>query len=350
MADARPLRILHLVCGEYERGGMQKHVLDLTGAQRAAGDVPALAAHESFRPFVAEGVEFVPVDTTRSRRDASFREEVRAAIARWRPDVVHAHAGKASAVVAAIMPLACASVSTVHGLKRDLRAPARFDRVIAVSEFAARRLPKGKRDVVYNGIDAPPTPAERAPSLAEFFGGDGSEPIAIAVGRLAPVKGFDTAIRAWALLSRGRLLIVGDGPERARLERLVERNALGGRVVFAGSRPDGGALIARAALLVAPSQREGFPYVVAEALHAGVPIVTTTTSGASPLMPPEFLVAPGKPARLAEVVARALTDPAAARVAFTPVFARARTELTLDGMAKGTRRVYLHALGSRPGH
>ncbi|MBX3353240.1 MAG: glycosyltransferase family 4 protein [Phycisphaeraceae bacterium] len=347
MGETAALRVLHLVCGEHERGGMQKHVLDLTAAQRAAGDTPALAAHPSFGEFVAPGVELIPLDTARSRRDASLREDVRAVIARWKPDVVHAHAGKASAVVASLLPLDCATVSTVHGLKRDLRAPARFDRVIAVSEFAARRLPEGRCVVVLNGAD-PARPGSDTPAtLAGFFGGDGgdgNDPIAIAVGRLAPVKGFDTAIRAWARVERGRLLIVGDGPERARLERLVRRHGLGGRVAFAGTRADGGALISRAALLVAPSQREGFPYVVVEALLARVPIVTTTTSGASPMIPGPFLVAPGRPKRLAAAVRRALDDPQGARREFAPVFARASEELTLAGMAKGTRDVYLKAI------
>lgn len=342
MADATALRVLHLVCGPHERGGMQKHVLDLTAAQRAMGDVPGLIAHPTYAGLVAEGVEHLPLDTTRSRRDASFRADIAVLLGRWRPDVVHAHAGKASAIIASLFPLRCAAVATVHGLKRDLRAPARFDRVIAVSEFAGRRLPAHKRAVVYNGIDSMP-PARG--SLSEFFGGRDDEPIAVAVGRLAPVKGFATAVRAWPLVSRGRLLIVGDGPERSRLERLIARLALGDRVALAGSRPDGSALIARSALLVAPSQREGFPYVVAEALHARVPIVTTTTSGASPLMPAEYLVAPGRARRLASVIERALSDPDGARAAFGPVFERARVELTLAGMAKGTREVYIAALG-----
>lgn len=344
MGESQALRVLHLVCGEHERGGMQKHVLDLTAAQCVGGDTPALAAHPSFGDFVAPGVELIPLDTTRGRRDASLREDVRAIIARWKPDIVHAHAGKASAIVASLLPLECASVSTVHGLKRDLRAPSRFDRVIAVSEFAARGLPPEKRAVVLNGADPGQVRPGAARDLAEFFGGDDREPVAIAVGRLAPVKGFGTAVRAWARVPKGRLLIVGEGPERARLERLVDRLGLRGRVVFAGARDDGAALISRAALLVAPSQREGFGYVVVEALHARVPIVTTTTSGASPLIPGGFLVAPGRPKRLAAAVERALADPEGARRAFAPVFARASEELTLAGMAKGTREVYLQAI------
>jgi glycosyltransferase involved in cell wall biosynthesis len=342
----RRLRILHVVCGEYERGGMQKHVLDLTGAQAAMGDVAALLAHPTFGDHVAPGVRLVSMDTERSRRDRAFRAEVSDAIREFAPDVVHAHAGKAAKIVASLMPLSCASIATVHGLKRSLRAPAKFDRVIAVSEFAAKRLPRDKARVVYNGVDVrdyASTPP--GASLASFFDGDESVPVAIAVGRLARVKGFDTAIRAWRLIEDARLLIVGEGPERARLEGLVDRFGLRGRVAFAGARADGASLIARAAMLVAPSHREGFGYVVVEALLARVPVVTTMTSGAAPVLPNDTLVRPRDARSLARVARRTLGDRAGALAAFEPVFARATREFTLEGMVERTRNVYLEAVG-----
>jgi glycosyltransferase involved in cell wall biosynthesis len=335
---------LHFVCGEYERGGMQKHVLDLVASQRADGDEPAIAAHETFRERVPASVEFLPIDTTRSRKDRAFREDLRGLLAAWKPDVVHAHAGKASEVVASLMPLPCASVSTVHGLKRNLRAPASFDRVIAVSEFAARRLPKDRTTIVFNGAMHRATAEGQAVGLGEFFGPSRGEPIAIAVGRLAPVKGFDTAIRAWRSIHRARLLIVGDGPERGRLERMVRKYGLRDRIVFAGERADGAELIGRAAMLVAPSQREGFSYVVVEALLQRVPVVTTRTSGASPFLPDRSLVPPGRPRLLAQAVTRGLDEPDATLAAFSPAFERAAAELTLEGMCRGTRAVYQTAM------
>lgn len=338
------LRVMHAVCGEFERGGMQKHVLDLAGAQAASGDVVALLAHTTFGESVPRGVRLVSIDTTRSRRDRALRNEVDAAIREFAPDVVHAHASKASEVVASLFPLACATVSTVHGLKRSLRAPSRFDRIIAVSEFAARRLPPDRTRVIYNGVEVHhAVDSEDAPSLGSFFDGDESIPVAIAVGRLAPVKGFDTAIRAWRSVERVRLLIVGGGPERARLARLVDRFGLRDRVAFAGVRRDAPAMIARALLLVAPSHREGFGYVVAEALLSETPIVTTLTSGASPVLPQEFLIRPRDERALARVVERVARDRKAAQAVYAPVFARARREFTVDGMVERTRVVYLEA-------
>lgn len=343
MGDAK-IRVMHFVCGEYERGGMQKHVLDLASSQRAAGDEVAIAAHDTFRAHTPAGVEFFPIDTMRNRRDRALREDLRGLLAAWKPGVLHAHAGKASEIAASLMPLPCAGVSTVHGLKNNLRAPARFERVIAVSEFAARRLPPEKTRVVLNGCAMRTGGIATRETLRDFFGGAGDEPIAIAVGRLAPVKGFDTAIRAWREIQHGRLLIVGDGPERGRLERMVDKHRLRGRIVLAGERPDGAELIGQSDLLVAPSQREGFPYVVVEALLQRVPIVTTHTSGAAPVLPESSLVPPGRPRLLAEAIKRSLNEPGATRAAFAPVFERAASELTLEGMTRATRGVYQAAM------
>lgn len=345
MGADRPLRILHFVCGVYERGGLQKHVLDLTAAQVAMGDIVAIIAHESFAPHLAAGVEVIGVDTTRVRIGGGLRREVRKAVDRWGPDVLHAHSGKGAAVAAPLLPLECAAVATVHGLKRSVRAPAKFDRVIAVSRAAARRLPRERTRVVYNGLDvAGARPATDVPALEAFFEG-GAGPIVIAVGRLAPVKGFDTLVRAWRDVPDARLLLVGDGPERRRLERLVDRFGLRGRVVFAGQRADAPALIAQAALLAAPSLREGFSYVMTEAFFDRVPVVTTTTTGAAEVVPPQFLVPPRRPVALAALVRRTLEDLPGARAAFEPVFALAREELTIAGMTQRTRAVYWEAMG-----
>ncbi len=343
MADT-PIRVMHFVCGEYERGGMQKHVLDLASAQRAGGESVALAAHATFREKAPDGVEFLAIDTTRNRRDRSLRDDLRSLIAGWNPDIIHAHAGKAAEIGASLMPLPCASVATVHGLKRDLRAPARFDRVIAVSPFAARRLPAHKTSVVLNGMTPRCGDEPSQSSLGGFFENRSDEPIAIAIGRLAPVKGFATAIRAWRTIDHGRLVIVGDGPERDRLERMIEKFRLRDRIVMAGERADGAELIGRSDLLVAPSQREGFPYVVVEALLQRIPVVTTRTSGAAPYLPQRFIVKPGRPRPLARCVQDALSDLDTATRAFEPVFSRAARELTLEGMARATRAVYVSAL------
>jgi glycosyltransferase involved in cell wall biosynthesis len=108
---------------------------------------------------------------------------------------------------------------------------------------------------------------------------------AAAVGSLIPVKRFDLFLRALALARRsvGVLggLILGDGPERARLEALARDLGLTpDGVTFLGRREDVPELLAGSDILVLTSDHEGFPNVVLEGMAAGLPIVTTPAGDA----------------------------------------------------------------------
>lgn len=109
--------------------------------------------------------------------------------------------------------------------------------------------------------------------------GDASarEQIVLGVGRLTKIKRFDLLVRAWAELGAARagwrLRILGDGPERAGLERLIKELALADDVALAGTRADMAHEYDRTALLCHPAEFEGFGLVVGEALAHGVPAV-----------------------------------------------------------------------------
>jgi len=112
----------------------------------------------------------------------------------------------------------------------------------------------------------------------EGMPGPAGRPYILAMGRLAPQKGFDTLIRAFAR-SRARhafdLLIAGEGGERAALERLVARQDLDGRVHLPGFSDDPLALHRGCAFFVLSSRYEGFPNVLLEAMACGKAVVTT---------------------------------------------------------------------------
>lgn len=109
-------------------------------------------------------------------------------------------------------------------------------------------------------------------------------PIILAVGRLVAEKGFDLLIDAFALIARrtdARLVILGEGPDRARLERLIERHALGERIHLPGYVADTRAWLDRARLCVLPSRFEGYPAVLVEAFAAGRPAIATACTPAA---------------------------------------------------------------------
>ncbi|MER6951229.1 glycosyltransferase [Nonomuraea sp. NPDC000554] len=99
----------------------------------------------------------------------------------------------------------------------------------------------------------------------------------IAIGRLTKVKGFDLLLRAWQLVSAAHpgwtLRIVGSGPERARLLKLVGELGLACSVELPGPSRDVGAELDDASIFVLSSRREGFPMTILESLSKGVPVV-----------------------------------------------------------------------------
>jgi phosphatidylinositol alpha-1,6-mannosyltransferase len=155
-------------------------------------------------------------------------------------------------------------------------------------------------------------------------------PVVVCVSRMVPRKGQDTLIRAWPqVLARARgapaLLLVGDGPYRAQLERLARRAGIAGSVVFTGPVPgadlpayyDAGNVFAmpcrtrRGGLDV-----EGLGIVYLEASASGLPVVGGDSGGApDAILPGETgYVVPGRdPAAVADRIAGLLADPAGAR-------------------------------------
>ena len=108
--------------------------------------------------------------------------------------------------------------------------------------------------------------------------------IVLAAGRLVPEKGFDLLIEAIAGLPDAMLVVLGEGPDRLRLEQLAERLAVSDRVSLPGYVTGTRDWLDRARLFVLPSRFEGFPAVLVEALAAGRPVVATACTPAIALI------------------------------------------------------------------
>jgi glycosyltransferase involved in cell wall biosynthesis len=107
--------------------------------------------------------------------------------------------------------------------------------------------------------------------------------VAVFVGRLAKEKGLDAFVDAWPIVRRdrpeARLVLVGDGPERAGLAAQVESLGLQGHVTFAGTSTDPSSYLRAADLFVLPSREEGMSIALLEAMALGVPLVASAIPG-----------------------------------------------------------------------
>lgn len=104
-----------------------------------------------------------------------------------------------------------------------------------------------------------------------------TEKLILAIGRLQPQKGFDLLIWAVSLVAKEfpdwKLVIVGEGPERANLENLINRLGLVNNITLVGQVQDLSDLLCNATMFVLSSRFEGFPNVLCEAMAAGLPVI-----------------------------------------------------------------------------
>lgn len=187
----------------------------------------------------------------------------------------------------------------------------RADAVIVPSRYLGRTLaawgvPQEKIVPIYNAVETPSV----APSVLPLS----TEIKLVTVGRLIALKRIDQLIHALADCPAAGLVIVGDGPERNRLENLVHDLALDERVFFAGqrARADTLALMAACDLLVLNSSHEGFPHVALEAMSLGLPVVATAVGGTPELIRDGengVLLSPQPNGALSETLSRLLCAP-----------------------------------------
>jgi glycosyltransferase involved in cell wall biosynthesis len=209
--------------------------------------------------------------------------------------------------------------------------------------------------VIENGIDVRrfELPAERRATARAALGLPADAWVIGSVGRLAPEKDHQFLVRASAALlgDKGRLLIVGLGPERRAIEAEAAARAVTPWVSLPGARDDIPEVLAALDLFVLSSRMEGMPLVVLEAMAAGVPVVATAVGGLPKLIQDGetgFLCPPGEEAALRETLASLRRDPARARAAATK--ARAQTVARNSSQRMVERYLELYQrLGAAPG-
>jgi glycosyltransferase involved in cell wall biosynthesis len=245
-----------------ERAGQEQLVVIRRDAERAA----------TLRQGGVEPLE-LPFS---GRLDLATRLGLRRAVARFRPQVVLTWMNRAT--------MLCPRGDFVHvarlGGYYELKYYRRCNHLIAntrdIAEYlAAGGWPRERVRYLPNFVAAAKAnPVPRA-SLATPL----DAPLALALGRLHPNKGFDMLLAALAQAPAVYLWLAGEGELGQTLERQARSLGVAERVRFLGWRDDTAALLAAADFLVCPSRHEPLGNVVIEAWAAGVPVVATASEG-----------------------------------------------------------------------
>jgi len=360
------LRILHSVLsgGFY---GSERYCIDLAMAQARTGhDVVVLvqdrqstcaqqflrlkAEAESAAPFAgALRIHILPrVLPAWLHRVAAWR-----LLRRFAPDIVHTHLNPAARRVGRVAErLGIPHIATLL-IHYNEREHASCDGLVAVTQAQRNALPekvRAKTAAVWLALPAGADAAiARVPQAAidalrrQWRAGDDNVVFG-SVGRLTPAKGMDVLIRAFkdAFPDRARgvrLVLVGDGDDRAMLEQLAGGDE---RIVFAGHHADMAPIYRAFDVFVSAARFEPFGLAIVEAMAAGCRLIVTRTDGPSEfLTDPRVLWAdPGRSDQLA-------TQLAAAAPAGRARWSYDLSKLTVDRFAAEIEAFYRKILSTR---
>lgn len=272
---------------------------------------------------------------TGSKFDLKSLKELRDIVARNGVDVICSHGFKSdfySYVLKKVHPLK--NVSFVRGdtsenLKvylytlLDKRLIRTFCHIVTLSEAQKRKvlrlgIPESRVTIVSNAIDVVALSDAASVGKGDLTMVDElveTTPYVVTVGRLSPEKGHRFIVEAMGKIAERRpdlrLVIIGEGQERGRLEAQIRRLGIADRVIMPGFSRTAPYYIRKAAALVNPSLSEGMPNVVLEARALKVPVVATNVGGVEEIIPEGqggLLVPPSDPGALAAAILRLLRD------------------------------------------
>ena len=363
VAPTGPVRVLFVV-PDLRFGGAERHVATLAPAldpRRVVASVVCIGEEGGLFPgLLATGV---PTRALRLHRNpvAALLALMRIMRAE-RPDVVVTRGYSAECLgrVAAVLTRVPRCVIWVHNCGDVVprgRVRTVVDRILAPVTDAYYAVANGQRpyitgelgypddriEVIYNGVDPaaiPLAPGRRDPAAAavaaEFGIGDDT-PVVGVVAVLRPEKDHANLLRAMRLVldevPDARLLVIGDGEERARTEALADLLGIAGSVVFTGSRSDVPTLLSVVDVVALASYTvECFPMALLEAMAAGVPTVATAVGGVPEMVADSvtgYVVEPRDPRAMASALVKVLRDRDAASMMGAAARKRVEERFTL---------------------
>jgi glycosyltransferase involved in cell wall biosynthesis len=363
----RRLTVLHLNTERGWRGG-ENQTLQLVRGLRGRGHTALLACQKGGRLEERARSEGVPCEALSMRGDldllAAFR--LRRLFSESSPDVVHYHTSHAASLgtlagLCGQAPPAVLTKRTSFPLGGSPLSLAKYtwrvQQVVAVSAqvrdlLVREGVPSERVSVVHSGVELERFRSlGRSGDLRARLGWTEEQFVLGNVAHLAAHKGHAVLIEALARLRRrlppARLLLVGDGEERAALEARAQALGQAEAIHFAGFQSDVAPWIAAMDLFVLPSlSGEGSPGAVKEAMAAGVPVLCSDVQGI------REIIRDGDNGRIVplddpEALARAALDLALSPAARAALAERGRADserYSMDGMVEAMERIYFRML------
>lgn len=298
------------------------------------------------------------------RMGLSTLRAVRRHLVESAPDLVHAHLPMTGILARILSPAPV--VYTEHNVASSYRSPTRQlnrltyrrnARTIAVSEAVAEAVSRYARPItIPNGVSVAVSEADRLRVRAEM-GIDPTTVLIAHVGNIRPHKGHQNLIEATGILKEtvASFLVVSIGGEKNpgdldRIRSEAEQRGLAESFRALGRREDALAFLAAADLVANPSDHEGLPLAVLEAMSLGTPVVATAVGGVPSVIESGvngILVPPGDPIALASGLSALARDPERRLRLGNQAREDATSKHGLEAMVRAVEAVYLDVITSQ---
>ena len=322
-------KLLYVVT-QGEWGGAQRYIFDLaTNIPKNQFSISVALGSEGSGELKTKLTENnIPVITIKNLirninpiKDIKTFIELFRLIKKEKPDIIHLNSSKAGILgsIAARFAKTPNIIYTAHGwvfneplpyfkktlyyilekftanFKSKIICVSDYDRKVAIEKNIAK---PEKLIAIHNGIDVKKlhfySKAEARSILSKYIGKSIEEKTEIigTIGNLYKTKGHTLLIKAAEQIPDKIFIIIGDGPERKNLESIISNLNLKKRVFIAGYIDDAHRFLKGFDLFILPSLKEGFPYIILEAIAAKIPIIASGVGGIPEILPESHCISP----------------------------------------------------------
>ncbi len=373
-AGSGKVKILHVI-DSLGVGGMERVVIDLANGLDPAKfrqTVCCLSRKGEAAQFLAGHIRCIDLGKG-DQADRLMPLKIARLIRQEKPDIIHSQSW--SGIDTAIARLISGRVHLVHSehgrnfpyldsepFARRFARRALYhlaDAVFAISNEVRNHycretgFPFERMSVIPNGIDMRRIDEAQASGAREEFGIASDDFVIGTVARLDATKDTITLARAFARLFQShhnpklKLLVVGDGSERAGLEAFAAKQGLSSSLIFTGLRHDVPRLYKAMNVFALSSLSEGMPVTVLEAMAARLPVVATKVGALSELVDEGltgFLVEPKEPEAMAEKLTKFMDNPELGRSFGVQARRKVEREFNIDLMLRRYAELYTSVL------
>ncbi len=322
-------------------GGLEKHYIELANHLCKYINITALA-HYSYHKYLSKNINCIDPQLSNSRYNPFNYIKLYYIFKKNNFPIIHSQANKATYITSKLKKFFPKNkfIATIHNRKKRIDYFNKMDYVIGVSNFVTNQIKNTNKITIYNGIDTEKINHAKKIDLYKEFDIKNNYPILTGVGRFVKAKGFSNLILSIKDLNVN-LLLVGDGPLKEELYKMVKQYKIKDKVFLTGYRDDALNIIKSSKAVIISSYNEGFSYVFAESLMLETPLISTNVADIKKFIPPNMICETNNTKDLKKTIQKFLEEP---NQNLNKYYNLAKNKFSINTMTLETLKLYKRIL------